>query len=540
MSSPSRVHAYSRVSSQVQEDGYSLDTQEAACRAWAAEHALPIASVAREVWSGADRHRPELDALLEQLLPGDIVISYSLDRLSRTQIDTAILIDRIESAGASLQLVTENFEQSATGTFLRSAKAFANELEREKIRERTQRGRRARLASGKPIAGSRPPYGYRWCESESTEGKKARSAKVRLEEDPETGPIVRGMFAKALAGASLRSIAADLEIRGIPTPYERGRWSAQTVRRILTRDTYSTGDRTAFAVRFERQTNGRYKERPGREDERVVLPGVAPPLVSAQEQAAVITRLSMNKRLSPRNNSKPESALLRAGFVRCAYCNWALRVQFADDESKAKYACSYHHKGQCVGPAIQAHILDREVWGRVRELLRDPRIIEHEMTKHRDDGGLERDLSAVERLLMSIAGKQANIARTISVLDDDAAAAPLLVELKSLAARKTAAEAEREDLKARIADAASDAARVRTLTEYCRTVGANLDTLNYDERRLALDALGVEVRLWKHGTTDEEGKPMRWDMKLNPARQIAAILSPDSCSRCAARLHREK
>jgi DNA invertase Pin-like site-specific DNA recombinase len=60
----------------------------------------------------------------------------------RSGTNTAILIDRIESAGASLALVSEDFEQSTTGTFLRGAKAFAAELEREKISERTQRGRR--------------------------------------------------------------------------------------------------------------------------------------------------------------------------------------------------------------------------------------------------------------------------------------------------------------------------------------------------------------------------------------------------------------
>ena len=42
-----RVHIYCRVSSAGQEDGYSLDTQEAACRSWARERGLAVASVAR-------------------------------------------------------------------------------------------------------------------------------------------------------------------------------------------------------------------------------------------------------------------------------------------------------------------------------------------------------------------------------------------------------------------------------------------------------------------------------------------------------------
>src|SRR5215218_1683253 len=162
MATTSSAHIYCRVSSQGQEDGYSLHTQEAACRQWCAERGLAVASVAREVWSGADRHRLELDALLDRLSTGETLLCYALDRLSRSQVDTAILVDRIESAGASLALVTEDFEKSATGTFLRNAKSFVAELEREKIAERTQRGRRARVASGKPLVSPKPPYGYAW------------------------------------------------------------------------------------------------------------------------------------------------------------------------------------------------------------------------------------------------------------------------------------------------------------------------------------------------------------------------------------------
>src|SRR5215208_2549604 len=187
MSENKRVHVYTRVSSQAQEDNTSLDTQEAACRAWAAERSLAVASVAHEVWSGGDRHRPELDALLDRLTPGDVVLAYALDRMSRSQIDTAILIDRIESAGARLELVTEDFERSATGTFLRNAKAFVAELEREKIRERTNRGKAARVADGKYPAVGRPPYGYRWRDP-------GLRQKTQLVPDETTAPIIQRIF----------------------------------------------------------------------------------------------------------------------------------------------------------------------------------------------------------------------------------------------------------------------------------------------------------------------------------------------------------
>ena len=240
-----RVHIYCRVSSQGQEDNTSLSTQESACRSWCADRGLTVASVAREVWSGGDRHRPQLDALIDRILPGDVILAYALDRLSRTQVDTAILIDRIESTGASLALVTEDFEKSATGTFLRGAKAFAAELEREKIAERTQRGRRARVSSGKPLAGNRPSYGYRW----------ADAAKSHLELDPINADVVRRIFDMALDGRSLRGIAADLYERSVPSPTGSPRWTPSVIRDLLLRPIY-TGQAVGYATRSERRPGG--------------------------------------------------------------------------------------------------------------------------------------------------------------------------------------------------------------------------------------------------------------------------------------------
>jgi site-specific DNA recombinase len=193
MSQRGRVHIYCRVSSSGQEDGYSLDTQEERARAWAEQRGYEVASVAHEVKSGGDRIRPALNRIIDALAPGDIVLAYALDRFSRDQVHTVVFIDRIERAGASLQLVTEDFEKSATGKFLRNAKSFAAGLELEKIAERTQRGRRARVASGKPIAGPKPAYGYVW-----------NADKSRYLLDPETAPIARQIFDWALDGVTLR------------------------------------------------------------------------------------------------------------------------------------------------------------------------------------------------------------------------------------------------------------------------------------------------------------------------------------------------
>jgi hypothetical protein len=39
--------------------------------------------------------------------------------------------------------------------------------------------------------------------------------------------------------------------------------------------------------------------------------------------------------------------------------------------------------------------------------------------------------------------------------------------------------------------------RIVSIKTWCRKVGARLDQMTYDQKRTALDALGVQVRVWK-------------------------------------------
>jgi hypothetical protein len=48
--------------------------------------------------------------------------------------------------------------------------------------------------------------------------------------------------------------------------------------------------------------------------------------------------------------------------------------------------------------------------------------------------------------------------------------------------------------------------------------------MTYGQKRLALDALGVKVRIYRAGTLDAEGQPHpRWDMTMRPISAGAPI-----------------
>ncbi len=83
-----------------------------------------------------------------------------------------------------------------------------------------------------------------------------------------------------------------------------------------------------------------------------------------------------------------------------------------------------------------------------------------------------------------------------------------------------------ERLRHRLADTAADTAQVRSLMAWCRTVAQNLDGLTYDEKRSVLAVLGTQVRIYRRGSHDGEGRPhQRWELLIDPRR-----LQPDGPS----------
>ncbi len=192
---------YVRVSDPKQRDNYSPETQEAACRQYAAERGYAVAEehVYREVHTASELwQRPELARAREAIARGEVqaLICHDVDRFSRRQVHTAILADECERAGARLLFALSEFEQSATGDFLRNAKAFAAELELEKIKERTMRGLSGRLQAGKIKPGARALYGYRWPVERREENGEVVTMVVRdrYEIEPTTAPVVQRIY----------------------------------------------------------------------------------------------------------------------------------------------------------------------------------------------------------------------------------------------------------------------------------------------------------------------------------------------------------
>jgi site-specific DNA recombinase len=506
---------YCRVSSKQQntEDKVSLETQEAEARKWCAAHgwAVDDKHVYREIHTGEDLwERRVLQQLLAdaKVRPFGLMLSHSVDRLSRdkTAVHLGIITDQLERAGVAFDFVTEAFESTPLGFLTMQIRGFAAGMENERRKERTMRANQAKALGGKLIPGPRPLYGYQWGPERSRLGKLL---KIRLVIDPVTSRVVIRIYVDALAGKTIRGIAAALTADGIPTPTGRSReWDAITVRNILKhpaywgagaalRNLYVPVDKhlRAHYVKKHRRTN-----RPL--DAQIPLSAdVIPPIVPAEWGRIVAERLAFNQRTAVRNARHPELTLLRAGFAVCGYCEKRLAAVTFDDDGKlaSRYYCQgrkCEHKTQ----AIEAHRLDGATWEFMVRLLKNPEMIrrEYEQMLETETPGSDQ-LALIDERIAKLTQRITNKRKYAELVDDDREREALAEETRTLIAERSSYEAERVAATAHFADWQNRQAALEQILDISEQVGQDLAEATYERKRTILAAYRVRVKLYRAG-----------------------------------------
>lgn len=129
---------YARVSTRDQETHLQLDALAKA----------GVLEVRQEKGSSVGP-RPELRKVLADLVPGDVLVVYKMDRVARSLKDLLAILDQIKAAGASIRSLTEPLDTSTPlGMFMIQILGSVAQLERSIIRERTVAGQVAAIKRG--------------------------------------------------------------------------------------------------------------------------------------------------------------------------------------------------------------------------------------------------------------------------------------------------------------------------------------------------------------------------------------------------------
>ena len=365
-----RAAVYCRVSSEDQVKGSSLQTQEDECRQRAATlGATEVAAYVERGVSGETLERPALSSLREALRAKsvDLVIMYDPDRMARKLSIQLLLTDEITKAGAQLEFVRFDWQDTPDGRLFYALRGAISEYEREKIRERTVRNKRAKVAQGGMI--NRPrTYGYHFDPVTDT-----------MNPDPETSPVVQQMFVWARDGMGVRGISQRLAQMRVPPPGGRGIWWPETVSRILHSETYRG---RLYLNRYSITKEGGHTHQRQRPREEWVEARI-PALVDDATWQAAQRALERNARFG---RGKREYPCLLRGLLLCAECGGGMTIRTKVKPGKAYcyYQCANAHgkqafalDGRVVKPcgqmqSVRTEPLDEAVWTRVAAFLADP------------------------------------------------------------------------------------------------------------------------------------------------------------------------
>jgi len=159
-----RAVTYSRVSKDEQAKGFSLPTQRDHNRRHCEGRGYDIVAEFAEDFTGTAIHRPEMDKLLALVLARqvDVVVAYVTDRLTRGgPAHLGWFMTTFADYGVRLERAGKDVDDSAEGELFGMLEAYGAKKQVQASREASIRGINAKVASGKPIGASKPPYGLR-------------------------------------------------------------------------------------------------------------------------------------------------------------------------------------------------------------------------------------------------------------------------------------------------------------------------------------------------------------------------------------------
>lgn len=457
------IGLYVRVSTAEQaEKGYSIGEQTERLENYCAAMGWTVHKVyADPGYSGSSIDRPGLQSLIHDIKAGIVekVVVYKLDRLSRSQLDTLYLIEKVFIAnGADFISLSENFDTgSPFGRAMIGILAVFAQLEREQIKERMSMGKVARAKKGK-FAGGKIPIGYDYIDGTFVPNEFEKI-------------LISEIFTMFASGISPKKIAKDLNDRGLQ--HRRGKWNDMTIRQILRNKTYC--GYTRFREEYQK--------------------GSHEPIIS-EDLFDQVQRI-MNRRTEMYNavNARPGRATsYLAGLLECGCCGakYAKHKQTVRNKDGSRveycyYSCNSRTKVNryvikdpgCKNRHIRMKDLDDIIFAEIKKLALDPSYVAEIRTAAPDSDRIPTLRNEIKKLDNQI-GKLVDLYAVGNVPVD-----VLQQRIDALNSQRSALSTELESIQTADDERISNAETVRIAASFADV----LDRGNIDEIRQILFSL---------------------------------------------------
>jgi site-specific DNA recombinase len=304
-------------------------------------------------FTGANLDRPALQQLLDDIDARrvDVIVVYKVDRLSRSLLDFARLVDRFDQHSVSFVSVTQQFNTtSSLGRLTLNILLSFAQFEREIIGERTRDKMSAARRKGKRVGGM-PVLGY-----------DIVAGGGRLIVNEKESRRVRDIFALFAEHQSLSTVVAELARRRWKTKS----WISQNGRAHSGRDFGKVSLRRLL-------TNAIYA---GNVEHRgTIYTGKQATIVEASLWQEVNTDLRSGRRSGTGAIRVPQNALL-AGLLICKSCQRPMIPTYTAKPGRRYryYVCkSARQSGwnSCPTKSVSARMIEDAVLDQLRATLRE-------------------------------------------------------------------------------------------------------------------------------------------------------------------------
>ena len=415
------VALYARVSSQKQADENTIDSQLAALRQRILSdqlQVLPEMEFCDNGYSGAELVRPALERLRDRLATSSIdrLYVHSPDRLSRKMAHQAILVEEFRKYECEIVFLNQDgITNSPEANLLVQMQGMIAEYEREKILERTRRGRKHSASKGNVSVFSGAPYGYRYISKAQSDGA------ARWEIDPIQSEHVRDIFHWVGDGdCSLAEVVRRLSEQSINTVRGKSKWDCATIRGILINPAYH-GHAIYGKQRLVPRKAGKRAKRGDptvprqakvtaatNASEQIVIS--VPPIIDQALFERVRARMDENrKRQRERQNG---GDYLLSGLMLCGVCGSAYCSRRMGGGKYFYYRCigtdKYRRHGSeiCDNSSVKGDEVESLVWSEVCKLLRDPDRLRSELNRRREEpNATSEQLKVLEKTVSDLRGR---------------------------------------------------------------------------------------------------------------------------------------
>ena len=428
-----KVYVYTRVSTAMQIDGYSLEAQRTRMRAFAEFNEYEIAGEYEDAGKSGKsiEGRDEFNHMMEDIKTGkddvSFVLVFKLSRFGRNAADVLSTLQTMQDFGVNLICVEDGIDSSKdAGKLMISVLSAVAEIERENIRVQTMEGRIQKARDGKWNGGF-PPYGYSLKDGV-------------LEINEEEALAIRTIFEQWVStDIGANGLAKYLENHGIrKIPRHNGKnplFDAALIRNIIKNPVYC--GKIAYGRRKTEKVHGTRNEyKLVEQDDYLVVDGLHEGIVSEEMwNQAQVKMIAQAKKYEHVNKAKDTRTHLLSGLVKCPICGAGMygnkSIKHRKDGTKYKdffyYGCKHRtmtrgHKCD-YKKQVNEDVLDAAVVEVITKLVANPRfasMMQEKINMKVDTTVIDQEITALEKQLKQSYAVKRKTLEEIEALDPDA------------------------------------------------------------------------------------------------------------------------